>query len=158
MVKYGKMNAAYSMITYHNPHLQVPLQLARQRKPATHVDIGVDVDPGAAQMCIGTSICDSERLGRIQCTQKEHGWLFGRCHFLVLPLFSSHLFGVFDVHSAELYGSGITQFCGSSACVARRSQFFTAWPTPNNLLCLPQVVWIPGQRSPRKEWNKFEHG
>lgn len=76
MVKYGKMNAAYSMITYHNPHLQVPLQLARQRKPATHVGIGVDVDPGAAQLCIRTSICDSERLGRIQCTQKEHGWLF----------------------------------------------------------------------------------
>ena len=82
MVKYGKMNAAYSMITYHNPHLQVPLQLPRQRKPATHVGIGVDVDPGAAQLCIRTSICDSERLGRIQCTQKEHGWLFGRCHFL----------------------------------------------------------------------------
>ena len=60
---------------------------------------------------------------------------------------------------AELYGSGITlQFCGSSARVARRSQFFTAWPTPNNLVCLPQVVWIPGRRSPQKEWNKFERG
>ena len=73
----AKMNAAYSIITYHNPHLQVPLQLARQRKPGTHVGVAVDVGPGAAQLCIGTSICDSERLGKIQCTQEEYGWLVG---------------------------------------------------------------------------------
>ena len=59
MIANGKMKAAEFMITYQNPHLQVPLQLARQRKPGTHVGIGIDVDPGAAQLCIVGSWNDS---------------------------------------------------------------------------------------------------